>query len=64
MSRLEMKYFVLKPRSKNVDDLHAHASRMAMRAYADAIESYNENFAQDIRAWVESEVIRVINCHA
>lgn len=58
MGKLEMKYFVTKPRSKNSDDIYAHASREAMKAYAGAIESVNPDFAQELMDWRMAEVIR------
>ena len=53
---LKMKYFILKPKSKTPDDPYAHASRQAMKAYADAIEAENPNLAQDLRLWRFAEV--------
>ena len=50
---LIMKYFVLKPRSKDNDDMYAFASR---EAYADAIESTNPRLAQDLRDWRAAEL--------
>ncbi|MCZ6775846.1 MAG: hypothetical protein O7D34_05260 [Ignavibacteria bacterium] len=49
---LEMKYFVLKPRGNNV---HAAASRKAMRAYASHIEEEDSELGKDLRAWAHSE---------
>ena len=57
MSGLEMKYFVLKPKSKDHDDLYAHASREAMRAYAEAIQGENPDLAQELRDWILSELV-------
>ena len=56
---LEMKYFILKPRSKNHDDHYAHASREAMKAYAKAIESIDPGLAQDLTNWRIAELIRL-----
>jgi hypothetical protein len=39
---IKLKYFVLKPKSKNSSDRYAQASREAMRAYADEISDVNE----------------------
>ena len=50
---LIMKYFVLSPGSK--DYRHAKASREAMRAYANEIESTDSKRAQDIRKWADKE---------
>lgn len=49
MIGLEMKYFVLSPSSG--DREHATASRIAMRAYADSIETSNPILALQLRAW-------------
>jgi hypothetical protein len=49
---LELRYFVLKPKGR---DEYARASRTAMRAYADSIESVNEQLAQDLREWARLE---------
>ena len=46
-----MKYFVLKPRSKNYDDPYALASREAMRTYAFCIESENPELAEELHKW-------------
>ncbi len=59
MSNLRMKYFVVKPRSKDPDDSYAHASREAMKAYAKAIESVHPDFAQEILNWRAAEIIRI-----
>ena len=55
---LHIKYFVLKPRSKNSDDIYAHASREALKAYAEAIESIDPDFAQELMDWRMAEVVR------
>ena len=51
--RLEMKYFVLKPRGNNI---YARASRCAMIEYASVIEDENPSFAEDIKRWVHAEL--------
>jgi hypothetical protein len=51
---LEMKYFVLKPRSKTLNDYFAHASRQAILTYANFIN--NEELAKELRDWVAEEV--------
>jgi hypothetical protein len=61
MSRLEMKYFVLKPRGT---DVYADASRKAMRLYAIAIERYNKGLADDLMAWVKKEEKDAEPCNA
>ena len=48
MFGLRLKYFVLKPEG---DDAYAHASREAIKAYANAIESENELLASDLMKW-------------
>lgn len=53
-----MKYFVLSPRSKKYDDVFAHASREAMKTYADIIEQAAPDFAQEIRDWRSAEILR------
>ncbi len=52
---LKMKYFVLKPRSKFVDDPYAAASRLALEAYATRIASTDSNLADSLREWATSE---------
>lgn len=48
---LVTKYFVLNPTKTNE---YGEASRVALSAYADEIESFNKNLALGIRVWVES----------
>ena len=55
---LELKYFVLKPRSTTTDDRYAHASREALLAYAHAIECVEPDFAQELKDWRSAEMIR------
>jgi hypothetical protein len=50
---LELKYFVLKPKGK---DIYANASRQAMFAYAKVIEKENPEFAKDIVDWANKEI--------
>lgn len=45
---LQMKYFVLKPRGTTA---YAAASRKALRAYADAIQTTNLELAIGLRVW-------------
>lgn len=52
---LEMKYFVLKPKATKENDVHAFASRVAMRAYARVIQGTDVALAADISSWVERE---------
>lgn len=52
MSNLLLKYFVLKPRGM---DWHAHASRMALVAYAEAIKGHEPELAKELMAWVDKE---------
>ena len=55
---LEMKYFMLKPRSKYEGDRHARASRQAMQAYAVEIERLDPELALELREWVWIEIER------
>lgn len=55
MTGLELKYFVLKPKSGGVGDPYARASRQAMRIYADSIEDTNYQLAFDLRVWASDE---------
>lgn len=50
---LMMKYFVLKPKGTNV---HAQASRKAMRVYANYMMAHGEErFGQELRDWADKE---------
>jgi hypothetical protein len=53
---LKMKYFVLKPASKNPNDIYASASRIAMHAYANHISRKNPELAQDLKEWAHKEL--------
>ena len=55
MDGLKMKYFVLKPKSNAEDDIYAHASREAMKTYADVIEPVNPDLALELRVWRQRE---------
>ena len=55
---LQMKYFVLKPRSKKVGDKYAMAARVAMRAYAEAIRATDPELAEALWAWTNEETQR------
>jgi hypothetical protein len=50
-----MKYFVLKPRSKQPTDEYAVASRMAMMNYAKHIRKVNPDLANDLTDWAVKE---------
>ena len=52
---LEMKYFILKPRSKRYGDRFAKASREAMMKFADEIADVDSALACELRMWVEME---------
>ena len=54
---LEVKYFVLKPRGKNI---YAVASRNAMMAYASTLEEEDPEFGKDLRAWARAESLKVL----
>ena len=58
MTGLEMRYFVLKPRGK---DAYAHASRRAMKAYADAIWDENNQLSIGLEEWVLNETNRALH---
>jgi len=58
---IEMRYFVLKPRSKSSTDQYAEASRGAMEAYANEIYGEDPILASELRAWVSRERERTIN---
>ena len=45
---LHMKYFVLKPSTK---DAHGRASLVALAAYEAAIAAENRQLAEDLRMW-------------
>ena len=55
---LQMKYFVLKPRSKKAGDKYAMAARVAMRAYAEAIRDTDPELAEELWAWTNKETQR------
>lgn len=52
---LDVKYFVLKPRSKTKDDPHAIASRKAMNAYARSIYHHDPILCEQIHEWTQRE---------
>lgn len=52
---LVMKYFVLRPKAKQKDDVSAAASQDAMLTYADTIQDFNPKLAQEIREWASKE---------
>ena len=52
MEGLQMKYFVLKPKGK---DIYAEASRKAMRVYASHIERENPEMTKQLRDWADKE---------
>ena len=52
---LKMKYFVLKPKAKTMNDDYAKASRKAMLTFASYIKEVNPTLAQDLEAWVAQE---------
>lgn len=52
---LLMKYFVLKPRSKRVNDPFAHAARRAMWAYASCIQHEDPELAHALSDWAQTE---------
>lgn len=52
MEGLQMKYFVLKPKGNTK---YHNASRLAMTAYANAIEDENPELAKELMNWVFNE---------
>ena len=52
MEELRMKYFVLKPKG---NDAYANASRIAMAAYAKAINDENPKLKQELVDWIFEE---------
>lgn len=58
---LEMKYFVLKPRSKCLRDPFAYASRQAILAYSEAIRGEDPEFAQELHDWAKGEEVKSLN---
>lgn len=54
MDGLVMKYFVLKPAGRTP---YHDASRMAMLAYAEAIQNENPDLAKDLRVWAGAEAL-------
>lgn len=52
---LKMKYFVINPASKAGGDRYAMASRIAMRAYAEAIRETDPEMAEELWMWANME---------
>lgn len=52
---LEMKYFILKPKSKSPGDPYAAASRKAMRVYANMIAKEDIELSVDLKEWANKE---------
>ena len=61
MSGLEMKYFVLKPKSSFKNDIYAAVSREAIRNYANNIKSINPILSQELINWVNIETDKAMN---
>lgn len=55
---IELKYWILKPRSKFVGDKFAMASRLAMIEYARAIRKTDRELSNALFAWVDREQTR------
>ena len=45
---MDIKYFILKPRSKSIDDIYAKASRQAMYIYSYIITEKNRKLSKEI----------------
>lgn len=58
MEGLKMKYFVLKPKGETP---YHNASRMAMLAYAKAIDDENPKLKQELINWVFDETPQTPN---
>lgn len=58
MDGLRMKYFVLRPKAKSKDDVHAKASQHAMLVYTVHIREVNPDFASEVEAWAMLEATR------
>lgn len=52
---LEMKYFILKPRSRSAGDPYAAASRKAMRVYATMIAQTDIEMSVALKEWANEE---------
>lgn len=52
---LEMKYFVLNPKSKSEHDTYAMASREAMKTYAYYIKNVDPYLYRSLKDWVDRE---------
>ena len=52
---IQLKYFVLKPAGTS---MHAHASRIAMDAYADIIKGVDMDLARALRTWARRETLK------
>jgi len=55
---LELKYFVLKPRSKYYGDPWGRAARKAMFTFAIEIAGEDEELYHDLLAWIKREDAR------
>ncbi len=60
---LEIKYFVLKPKSKTVNDAYAIASRAAMELYSTIIAKENPELAKSLHEWVVRETVAAMERH-
>lgn len=54
---LEMKYFVLSPKKR---DLYGLASRMAMLAYAAIVAKEDPKLCADLRKWIEEIDLEIV----
>lgn len=60
---LEMKYFVLKPKSKSRCDVYSEASQAAMITYAETIEDENPTLAKELKLWAKKEANDQMTVH-
>ena len=52
---VEMKYFILKPKSRHADDKYAQASRHAMKTYSEFICTENPALSKGLYDWQKRE---------
>lgn len=57
----QLKYFILKPKSKTRNDVYAQASREALLAYARSIQETNPKLHDELWLWVQDEQINELS---
>jgi len=58
---MKLKYFILKPKSKDENDVYAEASRDALEAFAWTIRDKNPKLARELLSWAARETITCNN---